>query len=332
MTENTPSQQHYQIGAVAKLTGISTHTIRMWERRYGLVEPDRSQSRNRRYNQQDLERLKLIKQLVDQGHTIGTIARLNTPELQTLLNQQRTWSQENTVGSDAAANTANQKVCVVSDYLQQEDIRNIKTAANLEISLLSKQDVLNRRDEEKDKNLELEDSFKDSILFIDQPNLHNEDAGRWLSYVDNSQAAQAVLVYRFSDQATVRSLTRPGMRPVKGPLTRDLLEQELLRIADSLSQRCPIPQQNAAPKFRYEQLIAFSRMTTNIHCECPKHLANLLMDIVNFEQYSKDCQNRHSEDRTLHTYLYELSGSIRTQLEEALIKVAEAEEIPLPAQ
>ena len=34
----------YRIGAVAKLTGISTDTIRAWERRYGVVEPNRERT------------------------------------------------------------------------------------------------------------------------------------------------------------------------------------------------------------------------------------------------------------------------------------------------
>ncbi|MBC08556.1 MAG: hypothetical protein CMQ39_00110 [Gammaproteobacteria bacterium] len=37
----------YRIGAVAKLTGISTDTIRAWERRYGVVEPNRGENNNR---------------------------------------------------------------------------------------------------------------------------------------------------------------------------------------------------------------------------------------------------------------------------------------------
>jgi DNA-binding transcriptional MerR regulator len=80
--EQTP---RHRIGAVARLTGISTHALRIWERRYGALEPERSDGGDRLYSSKDVKRLRVIKQLLGLGHGIGDVARLPAPELERLL-------------------------------------------------------------------------------------------------------------------------------------------------------------------------------------------------------------------------------------------------------
>ena len=75
-------ESKYRIGAVARLTGIAADTLRVWERRYGVVRPQRSAKGGRRYSRDDVLRLALIKRLVDAGHAIGSVANLEGPELQ----------------------------------------------------------------------------------------------------------------------------------------------------------------------------------------------------------------------------------------------------------
>jgi MerR family transcriptional regulator, light-induced transcriptional regulator len=55
------------IGAVERATGVSKDTLRMWERRYGFPDPVRDAKGERRYTKQQVERLRTIKRLVDQG-------------------------------------------------------------------------------------------------------------------------------------------------------------------------------------------------------------------------------------------------------------------------
>jgi MerR family transcriptional regulator, light-induced transcriptional regulator len=74
----------YRIGTVAQLSGVSTHLIRIWERRYNALEPSRSGGRARLYSPADLERLRLLKLAVGRGHAIGQIAGLRREELQRL--------------------------------------------------------------------------------------------------------------------------------------------------------------------------------------------------------------------------------------------------------
>ncbi len=62
------------IGAISRETGIHVSTIRMWEARYGALTPVRTEGGARRYSSTDLERLRLIKQLLDRGHKPSALA------------------------------------------------------------------------------------------------------------------------------------------------------------------------------------------------------------------------------------------------------------------
>jgi DNA-binding transcriptional MerR regulator len=75
----------YSIKAIASLTGLSTETLRAWERRYQTVTPKRNDSGRRFYSQQDLERLLILANLTRQGHSIGKISTLADNDLQSLL-------------------------------------------------------------------------------------------------------------------------------------------------------------------------------------------------------------------------------------------------------
>lgn len=71
----------YRVGKVAELTGLSTHVLRVWERRYGAVVPERTEKGGRLYTDRDVERLRLLAELARTGHAIGTIANLSDDEL-----------------------------------------------------------------------------------------------------------------------------------------------------------------------------------------------------------------------------------------------------------
>jgi PAS domain S-box-containing protein len=55
------------VGEVAAMTGLSTHTLRVWERRYGALKPARTASRQRRYSRDEVELLLRVKQLSRAG-------------------------------------------------------------------------------------------------------------------------------------------------------------------------------------------------------------------------------------------------------------------------
>jgi len=71
----------YRVGMVSKMTGLSTHTLRMWEKRYAAVLPKRTDAGGRLYTDADVERLRLLHKLVQSGHSIGGIANLPDGDL-----------------------------------------------------------------------------------------------------------------------------------------------------------------------------------------------------------------------------------------------------------
>ena len=92
----------HTIKFVAQQTGLSQHTIRAWERRYGALTPERTLTNRRLYSAEDLEKLSLLRKAVGAGHSIGQIAALSLNELKSL----QTDSAANSQRSDRAASTA----------------------------------------------------------------------------------------------------------------------------------------------------------------------------------------------------------------------------------
>lgn len=73
------------IGDICSETGLSADVVRVWERRYGFPVPVRLPSGHRRYQQQDLHRLRLMAEAVAQGHRPSLVARAEESMLRRLL-------------------------------------------------------------------------------------------------------------------------------------------------------------------------------------------------------------------------------------------------------
>jgi DNA-binding transcriptional MerR regulator/methanogenic corrinoid protein MtbC1 len=78
------AEKSYKIGTVAKLTGLSTHALRIWEKRYGITSPKRAKGGGRLYSDAEVERFKRIKRLIDMGHAISQLAHLPLESLDEL--------------------------------------------------------------------------------------------------------------------------------------------------------------------------------------------------------------------------------------------------------
>lgn len=66
----------YPIRDVARLTGINPVTLRAWQRRYGLVEPQRTEKGHRLYSEQDIEQIRQILAWLELGVSIGQVRQL----------------------------------------------------------------------------------------------------------------------------------------------------------------------------------------------------------------------------------------------------------------
>ncbi|MEO8563332.1 MAG: MerR family transcriptional regulator, partial [bacterium] len=80
----TATTPRHPISVVVDRTGLSQHLLRVWERRYGAVEPIRGEGGHRLYSDADIERLRLLRAAARAGRTIGQVARLSSDELSRL--------------------------------------------------------------------------------------------------------------------------------------------------------------------------------------------------------------------------------------------------------
>lgn len=89
------------IAAVERDTGLSKDALRIWEKRYGFPVPERDAQGERCYPMDQVERLRVIKRLLDVGHRPGRIANLSSEDLQTLAD--RSADAQGLAGSGRAA-------------------------------------------------------------------------------------------------------------------------------------------------------------------------------------------------------------------------------------
>lgn len=115
MTQNNhpiKPQPLYKIGAVSNITGLTSHSIRAWERQYGLKIAQRSDGGTRLYSDQDIIILSLIRDLIKQGDAIGEIAGLSEEEMRERLKSY----------DPIATSRTNEKPCKVKKSVNEIEI------------------------------------------------------------------------------------------------------------------------------------------------------------------------------------------------------------------
>ena len=86
---NVSSNQH-PIQVVARRTGLSADVIRVWERRYGIVTPERASNSRRLYSDEDVEKLIMLRRATSAGRRIGDVADLSLRKLRELVDNDET--------------------------------------------------------------------------------------------------------------------------------------------------------------------------------------------------------------------------------------------------
>jgi DNA-binding transcriptional MerR regulator len=71
----------YSIKEIERITGIKAHTIRIWEQRFQFIEPHRTETNIRFYDDEHLKTLLNISVLIKNGQRISQISKLSTPEI-----------------------------------------------------------------------------------------------------------------------------------------------------------------------------------------------------------------------------------------------------------
>lgn len=71
----------YSIKDIEKLSGVKTHTLRVWEKRYGIIEPKRTDTNIRYYLDDDVQKILNIALLKKKGYRISTISKMSMEEV-----------------------------------------------------------------------------------------------------------------------------------------------------------------------------------------------------------------------------------------------------------
>ena len=311
--------QEYKIGKVAKATGVPADTLRVWERRYAVVEPARTEAGGRVYSESDILRLRLIKQLIDAGDSISKVAPLSQDELQARLD-------------DA--------VTTLAPMATEEPLRLITVGPRLSAQLDREHESLNGLElvEEYLSLAELEAAPAPpaaDVLFIEIATLHDSNALVLSDLITRLNLQHVFVIYRFAARQVLGRLSQQRFTALKGPLEIATLRELCLsvcrvrpRSADS-AQSDFLPVDFRPRRFNDTELDRIASMTPVIECECPRHLADLLYNLSAFEQYSAECEHRNEADAKLHAYLNRTAGQARQLIEQALERVLEAEGISL---
>ena len=324
MAAKSRNEDGYGIGAVARLTGLTDHTIRVWERRYSAVVTERSQNGRRVYTPGDVEKLGLLKRLTDQGVSIGKIAGDSVADLRERL------SSLNEIVSDVAPDQIS--VAVLGDFLP--------TLLGDADSGLGRVNLLvadhNRESFEADLTCQNID-----VVVVECPVIDKQVCEQLSEYLELSGAMHGVIVYRFGRARDISAARDAGMVVVRSPLDAEEICTAISGAYNRTTGFRPRARQNPvtpvadwdfagpiAPRlFSRQQLKTLANAATAIDCECPHHLAQLVADLTAFEVYSANCANRDADDAALHRYLHRTTAAARAQIEAALERVAAAEGI-----
>jgi len=329
LTTNDQGTNHfeptYRSGIAARLAGIPVETLRVWERRYQVVGPRLTPRGHRLYSAEDVSRLALIRQLVDLGSPIGSVAGLPLASLRNMRSAATAASQGVSVGSAGSFKPV--RVVLVGEALTEQITRDGALTSTFEI-------VANCAGQAG--AMEALRGVAADVLAIELPALQPEMVAMVDVLVKAVGARHAVVEYRFAPTVVVSALRERGHTVVRAPLDADELER-LCRDAIAPNavhasfEASPLPLDTVpGPRFDDPSLTRVARALTTLHCECPRHLVDLLLSLGTFERYSAECANRSPADAVLHRYLQRVAGSARVLFEDALVRVARAEGLELP--
>ncbi len=314
-----PDAQKFRIGAVSRLTNIPADTIRVWERRYGAVQPERMTGGSRLYSQQDIARLKMLRELVDRGQAIGSIANLADEALAERLQLTR--------APGLPSRHTPLKLVVVGSKLGVQ--------IEKEWGVFAKDEIVAIYPSLAALDQQLSDAPV-TTLAVEYPTLQSESLPEITAALSRLNATHCVVVYQFASRERLELFHQSGIETLKAPielaeLRRVCLEwQNLDRSPEaSLETFDPSTSTNANPPrlFTREQLAQLTMVTSAVRCECPNHLADIILNLEAFETYSLECQNRNADDARLHAFLHRATAKARAMMEDALRQVAAAEHI-----
>jgi MerR family transcriptional regulator, light-induced transcriptional regulator len=320
------SPARFRSGAVAQMLGMPVTTLRVWERRYGVCEAPMSGGGHRRYSMADVERLLMVRQLTQAGHAIGSIAMLDAVALSQIMHRAGIGD------ADRHTRPVPWTTVVVGESLQrrlQAPMLRRRWAARLQVAAAfgSTADWLAAAP-----------APSADVVLVSMATLDDSSLEQIVQAASRSGARRVGIAYGYAASSSLRTCIDTGIALAREPLDEvsliswlDALCAPRAAVAPGARAVPPAPSSSSMPpRFSDEALAVLAHMRPATACECPRHVADLLLRMTHFEAYSAQCAGRNAADTSLHRYLHETAGLARGLLEQALERVAQHEGIVLP--
>ena len=288
----------YRIGTVASLTGIAVERLRAWDRRYGLAPAHRA-GKTRFYDRAQLERLKRMKQLIDEGQPISSLVDLSDEQLAGRLSASHritayrprvgligpnllVLEHESDSNAEVTARWAN-----MNAFVAHSDASPAPDVIAVQLPVLRTQPIE-----------QIEEAFPETRI---------------------------VALYQFATDKHLNRLRDRGVAALQWPVGWAEIEQACF--AGSLR---PLRAARTAPRrFTDEQLIAIAASATD-PSQSPRHLVELITRLNAFAEYTLAWQEADEAPAgavALHERIHGDVTHARAQLEAALEAMADAEEL-----
>ena len=310
----------YKIGAVSKITGINIPTLRVWENKFKIVEPSRINGTQRGYTKNDLDKLCIVKALIETGDSISTLSGLDISALESRLEENLN-QKSNYVPSETKNNITAIVVGTMVPNLDNpiQALPSIRIVKRFELSDFSEDEGI------------IEDNA--DILIFETPTLHVKTVTWVKNIMTQSSFSKSIILYRFGSADGVKAVNREeNINILRQPAnSNDIqmmcafaingqIKQKEVVIKNSIKKKAVVDIPDFEP-FSDKELWEISVMANPIHCECPKHLSSIITSLRGFEKYSADCEELSAKDRILHEELEKHSVEARIIMEKALRKV-----------
>lgn len=316
-TQPVPARQHrLRSGTAARLAGLPVTTLRVWERRYGVVAADKSESGHRVYSPHDVSRLRLLRQLTHAGHAIGTIATLQLAELEAL--QLMVAGMPMSIGAPIAK-------AVDAVVVGRSAAHALEAVPGF--ALRAVHDDLDQAEAAPERQGQV------GLLLVRVASLQPSEVERVLALGASLHAGAVFVIYAFGTEASAQALRDAGATLRREPVSSRELARWLSGARSALQTRLIAPptrdaatSQEVAPRrFSDAALMQFSEMRSPVACECLRHMSEIVAQLAGFERYSQECTSTGPADAALHRHLSQTAGVARTMFEQALQRVVDDE-------
>jgi hypothetical protein len=284
--------------------------LRVWERRYAVVAPPKTGTGQRLYTTEDVQRLKLLRQLTQRGYGIGTIANQSLERLRTLAAEAVVGTFEpvpQRLNVVAIGASAEQRLKGLAGCTIRGDFADLAAAEHAP----APPGVID-------------------VLFVRLASLQAESAPRILALRDRLKPSAVSVLYAFGTEASAEALRAAGANVRREPIA----SRELARMIALPRSPAGLDEKRvdyAVRRFDDAQLVELTGLPSAIACECRRHVAEIVMQLAGFERYSGECLVGSPADAALHQRLSALAEHARGMFEQALQHILTEEALAVPA-